>query len=316
MKQAIQVVRETYRGHALGHIEAPSRILLTFSKASNSSLILPAYVTWFGVFGVKIASVFPNNRHRGFPTVTSILALFSLDTGQALALMDGEYVTAIKTGAASAVATDLMAIKEASVLAVIGAGQQAPAQVQGICSVRPIEIVKVYDPFRERSQRLVESLPVLCAERVPTGYVADTSDEACDGADVIVTVTTSPTPVINASSLKRGVHINAVGSFRSDMQEIEDDVISMVDFIATDCIEDALQFAGDILGPISRGVIDANRIDASVGELVVGRKLARKSNSDVTLFESIGFAPLDVAVGAAIYKNALDRGLGQRVDAQ
>jgi ornithine cyclodeaminase/alanine dehydrogenase-like protein (mu-crystallin family) len=220
--------------------------------------------------------------------------------------MDGASLTAIRTGAASGAATDLLARPDAAVVAIFGAGPQARAQLEAVCTVRPIRRARVFDVNTGRAQALATDL----ADRL--GILVEPARspaEALAGADVICTATTSSVPVFDDRDLALGVHINAVGSYKPSVHEIPPETVRRAR-VVVDQLAAALAEAGDLLIPMQQGVIGRDHIYAELGEIASGRKKGRESPSQITLFKSVGVAVQDLAAADRVLANAERLNLG------
>lgn len=277
----------------------------------GTSLVMPAYLPADRGLGVKIVSVFPNNPARGLPTVTALVALLQADTGQPVALLDGTYLTAMRTGAASGVATDLLTPPGADTLALFGAGAQARTQLVAICTVRSIRTVWVYDHTPQRAANLAEEMrgrgPVPVDLRV-----AASPAEALREARIVAAATTSLTPVFADASLLPGVHVNAVGAFTPQMQEVPSETVARAR-VFVDQREAAMAEAGDLIIPAQSGLLDPQDL-VEIGEVINGRAAGRQSPEQVTFFKSVGSAVQDIAAATRVLVVAQELGLGTVVN--
>ena len=220
MAQAIEIVKKAFAQLSAGEAVVPIRTQLEVVRHEGITLFMPAYLQESDDLGVKIVSVFPRNLERGLPTIHALVAVVDAETGCPVAVMDGTYLTALRTGAASGAATDLLARTDARVAAVFGAGAQGRTQLEAVCQVRDIEKAWVYDVNREAAEKYAEEMRRR-GGRFPADIVvaSSSSSEAVREADVICTATTATSPVFADADLKAGVHINAVGSDAPDKQE-------------------------------------------------------------------------------------------------
>lgn len=312
MNQAIDLVTRAFQDLSAGRACSPLRTPLEIGPGIGTTLVMPAYVPSSQALGVKVVSVFTGNAAKGLPTITSVVCLFDHETGQPVAMMDGGYLTALRTGAVSGAASRLLARNDSSVLVVIGAGAQALTQAAAVCAVRPIERVIVvarstasFDRFRrgiaedwpDLADRLEMSLDVSAAARV---------------ADIICTATTSRIPVFDSADIRPGTHINGVGSFTPQMQEIPAETVAQA-IVIVDQIEPALEEAGDLIVPLNEGLINRDHIAGELGQLASGEFRGRVSNDDITFFKSVGNAVQDMAVGRFAFDEAVRNGVGQPV---
>jgi ornithine cyclodeaminase/alanine dehydrogenase-like protein (mu-crystallin family) len=242
---------------------------------------MPAYTG--SALGAKLVAFYP--RNTSVPTHHATILLFEPETGELLVTMDGRLITEVRTAAVSAVATDHLARATASVLAIIGSGVQARSHLEALRLVREFREVRVWSPRR-----------AAFAEEHGVDAAAS-AEEAVRGADVVVTATTSPTPVLSGEWLSPGAHINAVGAPRPDWRELDDEVLRRAN-VYVDSREAAMKESGD--------VIAAKEVVAEIGEVISGAEQGRRSLEEVTLFKSLGLAVEDVATAELVYRNALD----------
>jgi ornithine cyclodeaminase/alanine dehydrogenase-like protein (mu-crystallin family) len=269
-------------------------------------LFMPAFMKPGNVFGTKIVSVFPNNLQRGLSTIQGIYMLNDPATGELLALMDGIFLTSLRTGATSAVATKYLARKDAAILGIVGSGGQAAFQAAAICKVRPIREISVFDTNSRSAREFSETasrdlkLPVTAVNSV---------HEVVISADILVTTTTAKEPVFDGNDLKPGTHINAVGYQGPACRELDTITIKKARIIV-DTYEGCMAEAGDLLVPIQQGELSKEDIYADLGEIVSGQKKGRINDAEITLFESVGFALEDLVTAMAAYQKAGQRGIG------
>jgi ornithine cyclodeaminase len=246
---------------------------------------------------VKIVSVFPHNLDRDLPLIHAAVMVMQADTGQPVALIEGASLTAIRTGAASGAATDILARPDSQVAGIFGAGVQSRTQLEAICSIRSIRKAMIYDPRQDQVEKFIQEM----AGRgpIPRDLVpASDPQEAVSQADVICCATTSTTPVFNDHHLKPGVHINGVGSYTPEMQEIPPKTVQRSALIV-DSRQAALSEAGDIIQPIEA--------------IILGDKPGRVDANQITFFKSVGNAVQDAAAAQLALQNARKMGLGQNV---
>jgi alanine dehydrogenase len=313
MRTAIELMKQVFRDLSAGQTASPLRTPIEVPDVSGITLFMPAYVPSAPGLGVKVVSVFPENRTLGKPTIHAIVAMVDTTTGEPLAVLDGTYLTALRTGAASGAATDLLARPDARVLTCIGAGAQGPTQAWAVTCVRPIETVYVYDINQDAvasfEQRLRQLEPSLAARVIP----ADDLATALRESDVICTATTSRSPVFSDADLNPGVHINAIGAFTPEMQEIPPETVARA-YVVVDSVEAALAEAGDLIKPLSQGLISRDHIKAELGQIVAGQAPGRTGAEQITLFKSVGNAVQDVIVAGRAVREAQASGRGQQFD--
>jgi ornithine cyclodeaminase/alanine dehydrogenase-like protein (mu-crystallin family) len=242
-----------------------------------------------------------------------LVAVVDAETGCPAAVMDGTYLTALRTGAASGAATDLLARMDARVAAVFGAGVQGRTQLEAVCQVRDIEKAWVYDVNREAAEKYAEEMRGR-GGRIPGDItVASSPTEAVREADVICTATTATSPVFADADLKAGVHINAIGAFTPEMQEVPEQTIKRARLVV-DSREACWAEAGDLIIPRHKGLISEDDIYAELGEIAAGTKRDRESDEEITFFKSVGNAVQDVSVARKVLEEAGRLGLGLEVE--
>ncbi|MGE5484462.1 MAG: ornithine cyclodeaminase family protein [Ignavibacteriales bacterium] len=310
MREAIEAAAAAYAAVSGGAAQVPVRTPVHVQEQDGVSLFMPGAVP--GAVGMKMASVFPRNPSRGLPVVLAAVLMVDPETGAPACLMEGTYLTALRTGAAAAVASDHMARRDACVAAIFGAGVQARTQLMGLLEVRRLSEIRIVDINMERARGLADELAGL--RDGPRVLVAPAAGEAVRGADIIVTATTSRTPLFDAECLKAGAHINGIGSFKPDMQEIGEDTVLRADRIIVDSRDAALEEAGDIIIPLRKGLINDTKIAGEIGDLVRGRMPGRTSPSEITFCKMVGLSALDVTVGSAVFAKAVAEGKGTLVD--
>ena len=306
---AIEATRLAFAQLSSGRAEVPVRT--QWSAANGTALVMPAYLPDSRGLGAKIVSVFPGNPGRGLPTVNALVALLDPETGLPIALLDGTYLTALRTGAASGVATDLLALPGAETAVVFGAGVQARTQLLALCAVRAIRRAWVYDRNADRARQLVAEMAG--KERVPADLrLAASPVEALREAQIVATATTSNIPVFADADLMPGVHICAIGAFTPQTQEVPSETAGRAR-VFVDQREAALAEAGDLLIPIQKGLLKADAVH-EIGEVINGQVAGRESPDQVTLFKSVGNAVQDIATATRALRIAEERGLGTIVE--
>ena len=305
MAQSIDLMKEAFAQLSSGRAVVPQRLSMEMPELGARALVMPVHLLKGGQFGMKIVSLFTQNPGKGLPYIQALMLVFDGSDGHPLALMDAEYLTALRTGAASGLATDMLARTDAQTVMIFGAGAQGRLQLEGVCAVRRISRALVFDPNPERAGKFCRDM----AGRFPFPVTVAVSPAAVEEADVICTATNSKEPVFNDASLRKGTHINAIGAYRPDMCEIPPaSVVRAKVFV--DHRLSCLAEAGDILGPIERGLIDAGHIQAELGEIISGQKRGRNDDGEITVFKSVGNASQDLAAALQILHNAEQSGLG------
>ncbi len=311
MRDAIAIVRDAFAQLSSGRATVPLRVPVTIPKHDGVTLFMPAYLHDTDALAVKIVSVRNENPSHGLPLIHALVFVIDAATGEPLAAMDGGYLTALRTGAASGVATDLLARRDARVAAIFGAGVQARTQLLAIGTVRNLERVYVFDRTRERTESFLREMRG--QPGVPNDLrLATSPGEAVRDADIICAATTSTRPVFSGAEVKRGAHINAIGSYTPQMQEVDEITLQRASKIVVDSRSAALAEAGDLMIAIQNGAIKESNIYAELGELA-GKKSGRESEDEITYFKSVGNAVQDAAVARAVFDRARRAHLGVEV---
>ncbi len=312
MMAAIDAVAQAFALLARGEADIPLRTALHSPAYSATTFVMPGRLGGDRpALGLKTVSVFPQNVYRAEPTIYALVTLFDPASGRPLAVLDGTYLTALRTGAASGAATRLLARPDARALVVFGAGAQALPQLQAVLAVRPtIDNVWIVNRTRDRAT-------LLAARLRGEGFHGDVriaTDPArpLAEADVICTATSSPTPLFDASLVRPGTHINAVGAYRPDMAEIPPTLVAQ-SRVFVDQRQAAWAEAGDLIQARAAGLINDDHIVGELGELINGTVPGRTTPDQITLFKSVGNAVQDLAVAALVLQQAAAMGLGTEV---
>lgn len=313
MAAAIQAVEEAFIQYSSGLAEVPRRIGLSPKGTSGTTLFMPAYIPSLSALGAKVISIFPANIPKRIPTIHALVVMFDPETGSPLGLLDGSTLTAIRTGAASGVATRHLSRRDSAVLAIFGAGIQGQSQVEAVCTVRAIRTVLVFDPLTERARHFARALSKMGAPVPADVHPVPSPAEAVRPADIICTATTARNPVFDDRDLKPGVHINAIGSYQPHVQEIPAETVQRAK-VVVDSIETSLAEAGDFIIPMKAGLFAPDRIQAEIGRIASGERPGRADDLEVTLFKSVGLAVQDMAAAARALQGAARLGLGSSIE--
>jgi ornithine cyclodeaminase/alanine dehydrogenase-like protein (mu-crystallin family) len=312
MDQAIEAMKEAYRQLSSGQAVVPLRGRLSVDRVHGVTLLMPALLKESGDMAVKIVSVFPQNAERSIPTIHGLVVALDSASGRPTALLEGGALTALRTGAGSGAATDLLARTDAKTVAILGSGVQARTQLEAVCTIRAIKSVRVYSPHRVHADSFADAMAGVGP--VPTDVqVSDSPRAAVEAADIICAATTSSTPVFPGSALRPGAHVNGVGSFTPDMQEVDLETLRRAT-VYVDSRQAALEEAGDLIGPIERGEFDPDAIFAEIGEVVSGSAPGRQDDEQITFFKSVGVAVQDAVAAGRAVDNAVAAGLGDTVE--
>ena len=318
MAEVIDAVRWAYVAASTGHAVLPDRIHLSPPGTKNVTLVMPAFVEsspdgqFLASLAVKTVSVYPENLQVGLAAILGGVLVLDPATGACLGLVDGASLTALRTGGGSAVASDVLALPDASTVAIFGSGAQAATQLQAICSVRTIRTAWIFSRTPAHAEQMCGKLAG--QKGIPDNLkVARTANEAVAEADIICTATGSLEPLFDDQDLKPGVHINAIGAYRPDMVEIPATTVARAR-IFVDHLASALHEAGDLVHPIRLELIDETHIVGEIGSLVAGRIVGRRNDKEITLFKSVGMAAQDAVCASLALRNAELRGLGMEAN--
>ncbi len=309
MKDCMAVVEQAFRELSEGTAVLPLRTAIT--PPGGLSLYMPAYLKQMGALACKVVTVYKDNPSKhNLPTTIGKVLLQDPETGNVICIMDGGYLTAVRTGAASGVATQYLARKQdGQVAGIFGAGVQAKMQLWALAEARNLSKAMVFDLSEEAVTRFIAEMgPKLDLEILR----AVTPGEMMK-ADIIVTATSSANPVFDGNLVKEGAHINGIGSHTPNARELDTAIVKRSKFIG-DSYEACFKEAGDIMIPVNAGEIPKEHFHAELGELITGKKPGRTNDNEITLFKSNGLAIQDAATARLVYERALAAGIGLNVE--
>lgn len=312
MKEAIEGMQEAFSQLSAGKASIPLRSRIQVEKQAAVTLVMPAHLKESDDLAVKIVSVFPGNSEKSLPTIHAIVIAVDATTGEPRAILEGGRLTAIRTGAGSGVATDLLARPDAKTVAIYGSGVQARTQLEAVCTVRQIDTVWVYSIDQEGLQAFAREMSGKGA--IPGNIlIAGDAQEPLAAADIICTATNSSVPVFDGQALRPGTHINAIGAFTPEMQEIDSETVKRA-LVVVDSKSAALAEAGDLIIPLNSGEISQEWIASELGEIINGSKPGRQSPDQITLYKSVGVAVQDAVAAGRALRRAEELGLGEIID--
>lgn len=302
MKDAIADCKEAAKLYSAGQCSIPLRTNLNIPEHNGQSLYMYGYVPAVHALGVKIVSVYPDNIKKGLNSVPATMVLLDATTGTVSCLLDGTVLTRFRTGAIVGAATDILARKDSTVFALFGTGGQAMSQLEAVLTVRPIKYVKVYDVDFARAKEFAYQAEEIFGKQYDVEIRAvNATDEAVQNADIITAVTTATHAVFPGELVKTGAHINGVGSYRPDMAEIDEYIVSHAK-VYVDTRNGVLQESGDLLQPIQKGLFSANRIIGEIGDVLNDKAVGRENDTELTFFETTGSAVFDLVTAQRIYE--------------
>jgi len=294
MREAIEVVEEAFKELHAGKAIMPERTTLMLKNGSISQM--SAYLKKMNIATTKVFGIFPKNIKYNLPTTVATLLVYDIETGKVTVVMDAIYLTAVRTGAVSGVATKHLARKDSKKVGIIGCGMQGRTQLWAVTEVREIEKVYAYDKVVNARRTFAEEMSKkLGVDIMPV----DSAQKAVKDADIIITATTSATPVVKGKWLSDGAHINAIGSYYPHARELDTETV-VKSKLVVDLRKAALEEAGDVILPIKEGAITEKHIYAELGEIVTGNKPGRINDREITVFKSVGLAIQDAAVSKLI----------------
>lgn len=304
MPDAIAAVREAFRRLGDGAVEQPPRTWVRLEQMGARVGLMPAHTGDAAV--VKVVSVVAGNSARDLPGIHGFVAVLDGATGQVRGLVSGAAVTALRTAAASGLATDLLADPAAEDVGIIGAGVQGRAHLEAVAAVRDVQRVRVFNRTTERAAAFAEWAASLGVEAT----VAATPAEAARGAQVVCVCTDAPEPLLTAADVADGAHVNAIGAFTADTRELATDLVVRAR-VVVDVTASAWEEAGDLLIPLREGAIDRDHVLADLVDLVAGRAEVAWRPDAVTLFKSVGVTAEDAVTAEWVLDRAVaqDRGV-------
>jgi alanine dehydrogenase len=305
IKKVIKVVERAFFDFAQGIAEMPPKMYLIFKEFDGDLRIMPSFSKRLLMAGTKIVNVHPQNPKKGLLSVMAVIVLNDPKTGLPLALMDGTWITAMRTGAASGVATKYLAKKEAKTLGVVGAGFQAITQIAAVSKVKKLKEIVVYDIREEAVEKLAK---VLAKEKIK--IKKGDLIEVCQ-KDILITATPAREPIVKKEWIKPGVHINAIGADAEGKEELDPEILKKAKIIV-DCWEQA-SHSGEINVPLAKGLIKKEDIFGELGEVVSGKKPAREKEEEITIFDSTGLAIQDLYTATLVYKEAKRKKMGKEI---
>ena len=314
MNEAIEAMKTAYASLSSGTAVVPLRTRLPIPNTEALSLFMPAFVSSQegNALAIKVVSLFPTNPARGLAYIQAAVLVFDPETGRAIALLEGSSLTAIRTGAASGAAIDLLARADSTVAAVFGAGAQGRTQLEAACTARQIETAFIFDADPAKAEVFAEEMKG--RNGIPHQVrVAWNAQEAVQSADIVCTATTSTKPVFDDRFIKRGTHVSAVGSYTADMQEVPAETIARAN-VFVDSRSASLEEAGDLIQPMREGLFDESHICGELGEVVLGKIPGRQSQDEITYFKSVGIAVQDAMAAQVALTNARNLNIGTEID--
>lgn len=305
MDDTLKAVEMAFRAKGQGSLQMPPKMYLYYESHNGDLRVMPSYIPSLDISGVKVVNVHPNNPKKyHLPSVMATILLVDPANGYPIGVFDGTWITTMRTGAASGIASKYLARKDASVLALIGAGAQAETQLEAVLKVRKIKRVKVYDIIRVISQRFVKKYKNIGLDF----EICNTVQSCVKDADIICTVTPVRKPIVKSAWVKDGAHINAMGADAPGKEELEPALVKRSKIVIDDW--EQASHSGEINVPLAKGIISKKDIYAEIGEVVTGKKKGRPSPNAITIFDSTGLGVQDLVTTHFVFKMAKRKRLG------
>ncbi|MBI4650041.1 alanine dehydrogenase [Candidatus Desantisbacteria bacterium] len=308
IKNSIKVIEDTFREYGMGKVLMPAKTYLDLKKYSGDFRAMPAYIETIDKCAIKWVNVHPENKKFHLPSVMAVIILSDPVNGMPLCIMEGGYITCIRTGAAGGVAAKYLARKDSEIIGMVGCGAQARTQLLALNMIFKIKEVKVWGNEKALVLNFIKDMKKLNLKLIHTEKIEDCVRES----DIVVTTTPSRKPIVMLEWLKKGTHINAIGADAKGKQEL-DPVILKNAKVVIDSWEQA-SHSGEINVALSKGIISKKDIFADIGEVVSGKKKGRTNNNELTVFDSTGLAIQDVAVANLIYQAAIRKKIGRWIE--
>lgn len=312
MRDAIQANKKAFQLLVDGKCNAPLRTNIQAPKQEGCFLFMPAYVEEMDTASLKIVNVFPHNIEQGLPALPAQVMLIDGKTGVVQALMDGIYVTQLRTGAASGAAFDVLAKKECKIGALIGTGGQGEAQLEAMLEARRLEEVRICGLHYDRTKVFVERMQKEMAHYGAKLIPVMSSEEAIEDADLVITATPAEKPVFDGEKIKKGATVSCIGSYQHHMQEMSPTLLTRASKIYFDSQEAVLSEAGDILIPLEEGIITKEDFTGDLGNVLKGEVTGRTKEDEIIVFKSVGVAAQDLVAAREIYERAVKAGIGMQ----
>lgn len=310
MKDAIGAVRVAFSACVQGRVQMPAVQHLDVIEYAGEVDIKSGFIEDYGLIGTKIASGFYDNVKKGLPPGIAIIVLLDIETSMPLAIMDGSHITAYRTGAAGAVAASVLAKKDSKSVGILGAGTQGRMQLIALKELFDIQYAKVWDIETDMARRYVDEMSTALSIDI---QAVDAPEKIVADADIVITATPSRKALIPASALHEGLHINAIGADGPGKQELDPHIMTRASKIVVDSLSQCIKI-GEIQHAIGQGLIDTRDVYAEIGEIVIGDKVGRETEDEITLFDATGLSAQDIAAAKIVYDTAKNRGLGRKLN--
>lgn len=310
MRDIIEADKKAFQMVVEGTCEMPLRTNIQAPKSNGVFLFMPAYVDSMDTAALKIVNVFPGNISQGLPSTPAQVLLIDGTNGLVTSVLDGTYVTQLRTGAASGAAFDVLAKKDCKIGGLIGTGGQAATQLEAMLAARELSEVRVFDLDWDRTNVFAERMQEELKDYGAKIVAVKTSDEAVVDSDLLITVTPSTKPVFDGTKVKKGATVSCVGAYQHHMQEMDPAILPRASKIYFDSKDAVLSESGDILIPLEQGIITEDDFTGDLGDVINGKVVGRENDDEIIVFETVGVAVQDLMAAKTIYDKAVAAGVG------
>ena len=310
MRETIEAVEGAFRAKGLGKVQMPPKPYVYFDRYGGDFRVMPAHLEELDAAGVKIVNVHPRNpKEYGLPTVMATILLLDPRTGAPQVIMDGTWITDMRTGAGGAVAAKYLARKDSRIVAMVGAGAQARTQLVALNEVLKIEEVRVKDTVPGLAECYAEEMHEKLRIDVDP---SESVEEAVRGSDIVVTTTPVREPVVVNDWIAAGTHINAIGADAPGKEELDPKILKRAKVVVDD--REQAFHSGEVNVPVSKGMLSERDVYGELGEIIAGKKPGRTSRDEITVFDSTGLAIQDLATARLVYQKAKEAGKGLEIE--
>ncbi len=308
MQDTIRILNQAFNDLAQGRAVMPQRTPITSPEYGGLALFMPAYLKGMGALGAKVVTVYKDNPAKyNLPTVLGTIILLDEKTGAPIALMDGGYLTAMRTGGVAGLATQALAREDAKVHALFGTGGMALSHAWAVDCARDIEKLLLFsiDP-PEKKEAFRDSLKEIIACEIE---IAENAEQAVAASDIVTLITSAKDPIVRGSWFQPGTHINGVGSHAPAMREVDSETV-VKSKVVCDLVEACMAEAGDFMIPVDAGEWSWEQVHGSLGDVIAGKIPARENDQEITFFKSVGLAIQDISTAFHVYNKAIEKGVG------
>lgn len=307
--KTVEIVENVFFEHALNRTQTTERGIINLSDIDGWMGVMTAHIDDINVMGTKVVTIFKKNIDEGKLTTNGTLLLINSESGELLSIMDATFLTAVRTGATTGVATKYLSREDSYSIGLFGAGIQARTQLEAVCAVRKIETIDIFTPTDSKRTKLINEL----SQELSITIRKNDDKDAILNNDIIITATTSATPVFSGDNIKSGTHINCIGAHTKNTREIDTTTIKRGKLFV-DSKSSALKEAGEILIPLNNNEISLDAIRGDLSDLVSKKITGRESNDDITIFKSLGLSIEDVSTAKYVFDQASLKGIGTHMD--